>query len=136
MMISAAILCMALVGPGIGVGMGGGGLSRQGPTIIATTTTKTTTTTTSSCLDCWAVIAASSVTVRGRGGGGDVVGTAKSIAMRRAKTTGMKRGIHLSPFGDKTMTPTPTEGVEGGEEVGMGIGGGGGTTENMGCKGE
>ncbi len=38
----------------------------------------------------------------------------------------MKRGICLSPFGDKTMTPTPTEGVVGGEEVGMGIGGGGG----------
>ena len=46
--------------------------------------------------------------------------------MRRAKMTGMKRGIHLSPFGDEAMTPTPTKGVVEGDEVGMGIGGGGG----------
>jgi len=44
--------------------------------------------------------------------------------MLRAKTTEMKRGGHLSPFGDETITPTPTEGSLG-EEVRI-VGGGGG----------
>ena len=122
-MISTAILCMSLIGSSVGVGMGGGR-----PQLPASYHRRDYYYENDDARsDCWAVIAASSATVQGRGGGGDVVGTTKSIAMHRAKMTGMKRGIIcLSPFGDETMTSTPTECVVGGEEVGMGIGGGGG----------